>query len=178
MNKLPYEEQVKKKLPAEEYKKIPRNPLYVILDNIRSVHNVGAMFRTSDAVLVKKVYLTGFTATPPRDDLAKTALVTLNAVPWEYHKDPIEVVKKLKKEGVQIVSLEITDDSIDYVEAEYKFPLCLIVGNELTGIRDELLELSDIAVEIPMFGKANSLNVATSFGISLYEIFNSYHKQS
>lgn len=170
MRKLTYEEQITKKLPAEAYKEIPRHPIFVVLDNIRSVHNVGAMFRTSDAALVQKVFLTGYTATPPREDLAKTALVTLKAVPWEYHKDPVMVIKKLKEEGVQIVSLEITDKSLDYTEAPYEFPVCLIVGNELTGVQDELIALSDFSVQIPMHGKANSLNVATSFGIELYEI--------
>lgn len=174
MRKLGYEEQIKKKMPTEEYKKISRNPFYVLLDNIRSVHNVGAMFRTSDAVLVEKIFLTGFTATPPRDDLAKTALVTLNAVPWEYHKDPLDVVKALKRQGVFIIALEITDKSIEYSKAEYRFPLCVIVGNELTGISDELIRLADIAVEIPMHGRANSLNVATCFGIEMYEILKNY----
>ena len=176
MRKLEYQEQTTKKLPAEEYKKIPRNPIFVVLDNIRSVHNVGAMFRTSDAVLVEKIFLTGYTATPPREDLKKTALVTLNSVPWEYYKDPVPIVKKLKEEGTQIVSLEITDKSLDYTNASYKFPLCLIVGNELTGIREELLELTDLAVQIPMLGKANSLNVATSFGIELFEILRHYNQ--
>jgi tRNA G18 (ribose-2'-O)-methylase SpoU len=176
MRKLEYHEQVTKKLPAEEYHDIERNPFYVLLDNIRSVHNVGAMFRTSDATLVKKIYLSGFTATPPRDDLAKTALVTLKAVPWEYHQDPIKLVRDLKKQGIKIVSLEITDESLDYTEVEYDFPLLLIVGNELTGIRDELIDLSDLSVKIPMLGKANSLNVATSFGVALYEILRQYKK--
>jgi tRNA G18 (ribose-2'-O)-methylase SpoU len=175
MRKLEYEEQILKKLPAEEYHNIDRNPFYVLLDNIRSVHNVGAMFRTADATLVKKIFLSGFTATPPREDLAKTALVTLRAVPWEYHQDPINLVKKLKKEGIKVVSLEITDQSLDYTKTSYEFPLLLIVGNELTGIREELIDLSDTAVKIPMLGKANSLNVATSFGVALYEILRQYN---
>jgi len=178
MKKLGYEEQISKKMSAEEYKKIPRNPFYVLLDNIRSVHNVGAMFRTSDAVLAEKIFLTGYTPTPPRKDLKKTALVTLSSVPWEYYKDPNDVVKSLKEKGVQIIALEITDESQDYTTADYKFPLCLIVGNELTGIREELLGLVDISVQIPMLGKANSLNVATSFGIELYEILRHYKKMN
>ena len=170
MKKLSYEEQISKKLKAEDYKKIARNPFYVLLDNIRSVHNVGAMFRTSDAALVEKLYLTGFTPHPPREDLRKTALVTLDAVPWEYKKNPLEIINNLKKDGVKIVSLEITDNSQNYTDILYDFPLCLIVGNELTGIRDEIIDLSDHVIHIPMLGRANSLNVATSYGIALFEI--------
>jgi len=177
MKKINFEEQIKRKLPAEEYHNIERNPFYVLLDNIRSVHNVGAMFRTADATLVKKIFLSGFTATPPREDIAKTALVTLKSVPWEYHQDPIKLVNDLKKQGVKIVSLEITDESIDYTATCYNFPLLLIVGNELTGIRDELIDISDISVKIPMLGKANSLNVATSFGIALYEILRQHNSK-
>ncbi|OIP23882.1 hypothetical protein AUK11_04375 [bacterium CG2_30_37_16] len=170
MKKLTYAEQISKKMKAEEYRKITRNPFYVLLDNIRSVHNVGAMFRTSDAALVNKLYLTGFTPHPPREDLRKTALVTLDAVPWEYHKDPINMIKKLKSEDIKIISLEIADNSKNYTDISFDFPLCLIVGNELTGVRDEIIDLSDHVIHIPMLGRANSLNVATSYGIALFEI--------
>lgn len=174
MRKLTREEQESTKLVAEDYKKISRSPFCAVLDNIRSVYNVGAMFRTSDAVLLEKLYLCGFTAIPPRSDLTKTALLAENSVPWKYQKDSVKVIKELKKKGYQIVSLEIANESVDYTKASYQFPLCLVVGNELTGVKDRILNLSDIAIHIPMLGKCNSLNVATAYGVALFGIMRHY----
>ena len=176
MRKLTREEQESTKLVAEKYKNIQRNPFCAVLDNIRSVYNVGAMFRTSDAVLLEKLYLCGFTATPPRPDLTKTALLAEHSVPWEYQKDATKLIRNLKKKNYQIVSLEITNKSFDYTKAFYEFPLCLVVGNELTGVKDEILDLSDIAIHIPMLGKCNSLNVATAYGVTLFEVLRQYRK--
>lgn len=179
MRKLTPLEIEKKRHTLEELKTIERHPIYVLLDNIRSVYNVGSIFRTSDAALIKKLYLTGYTPHPPRKDIEKTALGAIESVPWEYHKNPIDIIKLLKQEDVKIVALEITDASIPYYEVKPShFPLCLVIGNEITGISDEVLSMCDISIEIPQFGIKHSLNVAVAYGIAVYElvkIYRTYH---
>ncbi len=144
--------------------------IYLVLDNIRSMHNIGAIFRTADAAGVKKIFLCGITATPPRPQIAKTALNTIDHVQWKYYKSSLKAVQNLIHNNIQIVCLEQTDDSIDYRNFSYHKPLAIIVGNEIEGIRDEIISLSDIRIEIPMHGIANSLNVATATGIALFNI--------
>lgn len=175
MRKLTAIEIEKKRLTLEELRAVERHPIYVLLDNIRSVYNVGSIFRTSDAVLIKKLYLTGYTPHPPRKDIEKTALGAIESVPWEYHKDPIEVIRLLKKENVKIVALEITDSSIPYYEMKPEhFPICLVIGNEIVGISDEVLSMCDMSIEIPQFGIKHSLNVAVAYGIAVYELVKIY----
>lgn len=157
-----------------QVKKMARTPVHVILDNIRSVHNVGAIFRTSDAILAEKLYLCGITARPPRKDIDKVALGAVEVMPWQYHTSAKEAVLKLKEKGVRLCALELTDKSEDYRAAKYGFPVALIVGNEVDGISDEVMPLVDMAVSIPMLGRANSLNVATAYGIVGYEILDQY----
>ncbi|NIM46595.1 MAG: TrmH family RNA methyltransferase [Candidatus Aenigmarchaeota archaeon] len=147
-----------------------RNPIYLVLDDIRSLGNVGAIFRTSEGVLVKKLYLCGITGRPPRQEIEKTALKTTKLVPWEYQSNALKVVRELKKEGVFIISLELTPQSVDYTKAQYQFPLCLVVGNEIGGIKKEILDESDLIVKIPILGQIKSLNVATAYGLAVYEI--------
>ncbi len=179
MRKLTPIEIEKKRHTLEELKNIERHPIYVLLDNVRSVYNVGSIFRTSDAALISKLYLTGYTPHPPRKDIEKTALGAIESVPWEYHKNPIDVIKFLKEKNIKIVALEITDESIPYYEIEpADFPICLIVGNEITGISDDVLSMCDISVEIPQFGIKHSLNVAVAYGIAVFElvkIYRQYH---
>lgn len=155
-----------------EIKNGPRNPVFLILDNIRSMYNVGAIFRTSDAARIEKIYLCGITATPPRKEIEKTALKTIEYVPWEKHSDAESLVKKLKNDGVQIVALEQTNCSINYKKFDYKKPVAIIIGHEVEGVSNKLLQLSDAAVDIPMLGIANSLNVATAVGIILYHLID------
>ncbi len=169
MQKLSTHELIKRKGDLNKLKNKPRHEVYLILDNIRSVHNVGAMFRTADAVRVKKTYLCGITAHPPRTDLEKTALRTIEHVPWEYVSSTKLIVKKLKTEGIFIVALEQTDESKDYNKFKYNKPIAIVVGNEVEGIEDEVLKLCDDAIEIPMHGTANSLNVTTAVGVILYK---------
>ncbi|MCS7229942.1 MAG: RNA methyltransferase [Candidatus Kryptonium sp.] len=175
MRKLTAFEIEKKRHTLEELKTIERHPIYVLLDNIRSVYNVGSIFRTSDAALIKKLYLTGYTPHPPRKDIEKTALGAIESVPWEYHKNPTDVIRTLKQENVKIVALEITEESIPYwdIKADY-FPLCLVIGNEITGISEEVLSMCDLAIEIPQFGIKHSLNVAVAYGIAIYELIRIY----
>lgn len=169
MQKLTTEELINRK---GDLKKIHsnRNEIYLILDNIRSMYNVGAIFRTADAAKIKKLYLCGITATPPRAEIEKTALKTIEYVPWEHVSNLKLKIKNLKKRGIQIVALEQTDQSINYRKFKYKKPVAIIVGNEVTGIDNDVLKLCNAAVEIPMHGIANSLNVTTAVGIILYHL--------
>jgi tRNA G18 (ribose-2'-O)-methylase SpoU len=153
----------------DELKASPRNEVYLILDNIRSIYNVGAIFRTADAAKIKKLYLCGITAYPPRKEIEKTALKTIDFVPWEYSKSTAEIVNKLKADNIQVVALEQCKESICYLDFDYKKPLAVIIGNEVDGISQEVLELCDNAIDIPMQGIANSLNVATAAGIILFK---------
>ncbi len=149
----------------------------VILDNIRSIHNVGSIFRTSDAIGINKIYLCGCTPTPKdrfgreRQDLAKVALGAEKDIEWEYVKETKDIIKKLKKEKYQIIAIEQAKNSVDYREVKIKYPTALIMGNEVDGIGKDILKLSDVIAEIPMRGNKESLNVSVSFGIAGYEIF-------
>lgn len=154
-----------------------RNEIYFVLDNIKSMYNVGAIFRTADALRVKKIFLCGITATPPRHKIYKVSMGAVEWVGWEYYKSTVEAVEKLKKEKVQIIALEQTNKSIDYKKADYKKPLAIVLGHEKNGVSDEVLKLCDLSVEIPMFGYANSLNVATAAGIIGYEVLQSLSKK-
>jgi len=169
MKKLTTEELINQKGDLNKLRSAPRNEVYLILDNIRSMYNVGAIFRTADAAKIKKLYLCGITATPPRAEIEKTALKTIEYVPWEHVPNLKFKIQNLKKRGIQIVALEQTDQSIDYRKFKYKKPVAIIVGNEVDGIGQDILDLCDSAIEIPMHGIANSLNVATAVGIVLFE---------
>lgn len=169
MKKYSTEELIAQKGDLEELKNKPRNEVYLILDNIRSMYNVGAIFRTCDAARTKKLYLCGITACPPRKEIEKTALKTIDHVPWEYYEHAKDLVFKLKEKNVSIVALEQTNKSIDYHTFSYKKPLAIIAGNEITGVDNEILNLCDATIQIPMLGISNSLNVATACGIVLFK---------
>jgi len=146
--------------------------VYLILDNIRSMHNVGAIFRTCDGAGIKQIFLCGITAKPPRIQIDKTALGATNFVPWKYYKSTIRLVNYLKNKGISIVALELTKNSVNYKDYKYQYPLALIVGNEIEGINQKVLDLCDVIIDIPMHGHAKSLNVATSAGIALYNLID------
>ncbi|TAK63982.1 MAG: TrmH family RNA methyltransferase [Bacteroidetes bacterium] len=170
MRKLSHQEISQHRFKPEQLKELPRLPIYVLLDNIRSLYNVGSIFRTSDGARIEKLFLTGYTPYPPRKEIEKTALGATNTVPWEYHRDPLIPIAELKSKGVKICTLEHTDKSIPYFTLEKKdFPLCLIVGNEITGVRKELIAETDCAVDIPMFGMKQSLNASVAYGIAVFE---------
>jgi tRNA G18 (ribose-2'-O)-methylase SpoU len=150
--------------------KRPRNQVFLILDNIRSMYNVGAMFRTADAARIEKIYLCGITATPPRKEIEKTALKTIDFMAWEHREDTESLIEELQANGIKIVALEQTNISVNYKYFDYQKPVAIIVGHEVSGVSDNLLKKCDGIVEIPMYGIANSLNVATAVGIILYHL--------
>lgn len=155
--------------------------LYVIIHNIRSAYNVGAVFRTADGAGVKKIFLSGYTPTPYFDEayptraqkmIAKTALEAERVVPWEREKDIIQLIEKLRSKGVEIIGLENGVKSIDYKDFQPKFPSALILGTEVTGIDQEILSQCEVVISIPMRGKKESLNVSVASGIAIYEILS------
>ena len=143
-------------------------PMVVVLNNIRSLHNVGSIFRTADGAGVEKIWLCGLTGHPPRNEIKKTALGAEMYIPWEYREDVVSVLTQLKKDQYLIVVLEQTDSSIAYDQFIPQFPLCLVIGNEIEGADSSLLPLCDKAVEIEMDGVKNSLNAAVAFGVVAY----------
>jgi len=149
-----------------------KNQIFALLHNIRSLHNVGSIFRTSDGAGIGKLFLCGESGYPPRDEISKTALGAEESVPWEYWMDSVECVETLKKEGVRIVGLELTPKSVDYRSVVAQGPICLVVGNEVGGLSQELIALCDECIQIPMRGEKESLNVAVAFGIAAYALAN------
>lgn len=137
---------------------------YVIAHNIRSLYNIGTIFRTADALGVTQLFLTGYCGTPPRKEISKVALGAENFVPWQYYKKPSYIIDKLKKQGVKIVALETGAKAKNYTDFKPKWPLALIIGNEVKGISPALLKRTDTIVELPMLGIKESLNVGVSFG--------------
>lgn len=143
---------------------------YLLLDNIRSLFNVGAIFRTADAAGIDKIILAGITGKPTSEKVKKVSLGAEEIIPWQHSWQAWRVVEKLKKEGFFIVALEQSKKSILYTKFKPKFPLLLIVGNEIKGVSKSLLKRSDKIIYLPMYGKKESLNVAVATGIALYEI--------
>ncbi len=174
MRKLSLPEIAESRLRPEAALEAERFPIIALLDDIRSLHNVGAMFRTADAVRLQEMILCGFTGTPPRKEIDKTALGASESVPWRYEKSAGEAVAQLKKRGVRIIALEHTAESRPHWDQKVEFPACLVVGNEVFGVNEEVLALADEAIEIPMFGVKHSLNVSVAFGIAIYELMRQY----
>ena len=152
-------------------KNVERIPVYGLLDNIRSLYNVGSIFRTSDGALVRKLFLCGFTPAPPRKEIDKTSLGAVDSIPWQSVADPLEGIRLARSEGAKICLLEQTTSSVPYYSVrKTDFPLCLVVGNELNGISPEVVREADMAIEIPMYGMKQSLNVAVAYGIALFDL--------
>jgi len=171
MKKLTHEEITSSRSTLDKIHLVEKVPLYVVLNSIRSNYNVGSIFRTSDAAMIKKLYLCGYTPAPPKKEILKTALGATESVEWEYVKDAKDVLLNLKESGIKICALEITNKSRMYYEIQKTdFPLCMIVGNEITGVSQELIDLCDFSLEIPQYGIKHSLNVAVAYGIAVFEI--------
>ena len=158
----------------EEVSFISRLPISILVENVRSVHNVGSIFRSADGFGAEKIYLTGYTAYPPREDLHKTALGAEDSVPWEYHEDTLKIATKIKENGIKLVLVEQTHKSSNIYASDYNFPFCFIVGNEVDGVSEELASLADTHIELPMRGIKQSLNVSVATGIVGYELARSY----
>lgn len=148
---------------------LPRHPVAVVLDNIRSAYNVGSIFRTADAARVAHIYVTGYTPTPEHRSVAKTALGAEHTVPWSHHPDPFPLLDRLRDEGHTLAALEQTDAPTEIgAVTTARFPLALVLGNEVEGVRQEILDRCDLAIEIPQYGAKHSLNVSVAFGIAAF----------
>lgn len=176
MRKLKNNELNRKNVAA--FKAAKKTPILVILDNIRSLNNVGSVFRTSDAFLVEKIYLCGITATPPHKDIQKTALGATDSVDWEYIEDSLSLVQKLQNEGVKIISIEQAENStmLPGFITEKNQKYAIIFGNEVKGVQQEVVDASDYCVEIPQFGTKHSFNISVSVGIVLWDLFGKLQK--
>ena len=178
MKKLSHEEISKNRSTPETLHTVKKLPVYVLLNSIRSSYNVGSIFRTSDGAMIEKLYLCGYTPHPPKKEVLKTALGSQDSVSWEYVKDPKEVILKLKSQGIKICALELTDESFPYYKVNKNdFPLCLLIGNEITGVSQDLLDLCDFSIEIPQYGIKQSLNVAVAYGIAIFDLRRIYDTQ-
>ena len=155
-----------------------RGEVAVLLHDIRSTHNVGSIFRTSDALGVNKIYMSGYTPTPldkynrARKDVAKVSLGAEKTIPWEYNEDPKKIIKKLEKDGFTIVAVEQSESSVDYKKVKIESPVLFVVGNEVDGVDKTILSLCDVVAEIPMLGEKESLNVSVAFGVALSRMLN------
>lgn len=175
MKKLTYEELLEERKTIEEANSSTRFPINVIVDNVRSIYNVGSIFRTCDSSLVNQISLCGFTPHPPREEISKTALDAEKTVPWKYFENTTDAIIEARNNGFTVLALELTDAKRSYTTLQKsEFPLAIVVGNELSGISDEALKLCDGAIEIPMYGVKHSLNVSVSTGIILFEALRKY----
>jgi 23S rRNA (guanosine2251-2'-O)-methyltransferase len=186
MHKYTTKELVSAKPTTSKYKKIPKNPIVVVCDNIRSLENVGLIFRLCDALRVEKLYLCGITGYPKIENdprrfalqeranrmIKRTAIKTIDLVPWEHIDKTIDIVKELKQKGYEVISIEQTKQSIDYTKTDAHFPIALVVGHERDGITDDVLKESDVVVQIPMYGIGNNLNVATALAVVGFEMIH------
>ena len=170
MRKL-YTDEIKR-LSHEDFEKAQKIPLIVVLDNIRSHHNTGSIFRTCDAFACEEIYLCGITGIPPHRDIHKTALGATETVKWQYFENTIEAVQILKDKGYTIIALEIAENStnIDDFSIEKNKKTALILGNEVDGINQDILDICDVCLEIPQYGTKHSLNVSVSGGIAIWTL--------
>ena len=157
-----------------KFKKSQKTPLIIILDDIRSLNNIGSIFRTADAFIIEKIILCGITASPPHKDIQKTALGSTESVEWEYQKDICLAIKDLKKQGFYIWSIEQTENSskLNKVKISNEFKHAIILGNEVKGVSQNAIDLSDDVIEIPQFGTKHSLNVSACSAILIWEFYN------
>jgi 23S rRNA (guanosine2251-2'-O)-methyltransferase len=162
------------RLSLEEFKKQQKIPLIIVLDNIRSMHNIGSVFRTSDAFLVEKVYLCGITAVPPHKDIHKTALGSTDSVEWTYYEHTIDAIKELKSKGVIIAGIEQTEKSVMlndfFPEAGSRY--AFVFGHEVRGVSQKVVNECDLSIEVPQYGTKHSLNISVCAGILIWDFFN------
>lgn len=165
------------RLTPDEFQQTKKTPLVVVLDNVRSLHNVGSVFRTGDAFLIEAIYLCGITSTPPHPEIHKTALGAEDTVKWAYYEDTCEAVKQLQADGYRVFSVEQAEGSImlpDLLLQENQH-IAVIFGNEVKGVQQKVIDLCDGCIEIPQYGTKHSLNVSVTGGIIIWEIFKKLH---
>ena len=161
-------------LAGAAYDGIGTLPVSVLLDNVRSLYNVGAFFRTADAAGIARLFLCGITGRPPKRAIGKTALGAEETVPWEHSWEPVPVLEGMRARGVEIAAIETTIHAVDLFDWLPRFPVCVVFGHEVEGIRPEVAALCDTHVRIPMLGRKHSLNVATAGGVVIYELLRKY----
>ena len=164
-------------IPLSVYETLPKNPLYIILDNLRSAFNVGAVFRLCDGMRVSGLFLCGYTAFPPHTKLEKTSLGTIRYVPWKHFTNTLEAVAYLKTKNIPVWAAETTSHSVDYRECTFPDSLGIVFGNEALGVEKKVMEACDQLVEIPLFGFKNSLNVATSCAVLGFNVLSGWYKR-
>ena len=166
------------RISVDEFKQTKKTPVIVVLDNIRSLNNIGSVFRTSDAFLIEKIYLCGFTATPPNKEIHKTALGSTESVEWEHVEDTLELIQKLKDSKIKVLSIEQAENSTmlnDFMpEKNQKY--AVVFGNEVKGVQQTVVSASDNCIEIPQLGTKHSLNISVSCGVVLWDLFTKITK--
>lgn len=161
------------RISVDEFKNCQKIPVVVVLDNIRSQHNIGSVFRTSDAFLIDKIYLCGITATPPNNEIHKSALGAENTVSWEYHADTISIASELKQQGYQLIAIEQVSNSV-FLQEFQPDPTqryALIFGNEVKGVDQAVIDVCNGSIEIPQGGTKHSLNISVSVGVVLWDFY-------
>lgn len=162
------------RLSVDGFKAITKTPVIVILDNVRSLNNIGSVFRTSDAFRIEKIYLCGITATPPHKDIQKTALGSTESVDWKYAESTLALLKKLQADGTQVLSIEQADKAtmLNEFKPKKNQTYAFVFGNEVKGVSQEVVSFSDQVIEIPQYGTKHSLNISVSCGVVLWDVFN------
>ncbi len=161
------------RLSVDDFKASKKTPIIIVLDNIRSLNNIGSVFRTSDAFLIEKIYLCGITATPPHKDIHKTALGSTDTVNWEYIENTSDLIEKLKAEHVKICSIEQAENAImlNDFKVEKNTKHAIVFGNEVKGVAQHIVSKSDVVIEIPQYGTKHSLNISVSCGVVVWDFF-------
>ena len=164
------------RISVSTFKKTTKTPIIVVLDNIRSLNNVGAVFRTSDAFLIEKIYLCGITATPPHREIHKTALGATESVDWEYKENTLALVNELKEQGVLVAAIEQVENSVmlDEFSLDATKKIAIVLGNEVKGVQQEVVSAADYCVEIPQKGTKHSLNISVSCGVVLWDLYQKF----
>ncbi|WP_298418841.1 RNA methyltransferase [uncultured Kordia sp.] len=162
------------RLSVDEFKSSEKTSIVIILDNIRSLNNIGSVFRTSDAFLIEKVFLCGITAKPPHKDIHRTALGATESVAWEYREDTLALVKELQEKGVKVASIEQAENAVmlNTFTPEKPNTYALVFGNEVKGVQQQVVSISDYVIEIPQFGTKHSLNISVSAGVVIWDVFS------
>ncbi len=175
-HQLTKEELRANKVKREEFRSIERNNIYILLDSLKCAHNVGTILRLSDSLLIKKVFICGDTIVPPNKKIKTSSRGAERWVDWEYAQSAVDVVKMLKQNNVEIVSVEVSSNSIDYRKYNPSKAVCLILGREFDGVSQELINLSDSVIHLPLLGMSNSINVSTAASVVMYDIYDKMQK--